>query len=117
MLPYVGSVGLQDLSADDLDAAYSALRDRGLSARSIRASHIAMNKMLNEAQRLGKVRSNATMEARPPRARAARAKTFQTWTLPELHQFLGAVSDDNWAAMWWLMAFTGLRRGEVPGLR
>jgi integrase len=116
MLPYIGTIALQSLEASDLDAAYGELRDRGLSARSIRASHIATHKMLKDAKRLGKVRDVATTMARPPRARAAIAKTFHTWTLDELKRFLDASSSDSDAPIWWVMAFTGIRRGEVPGL-
>jgi integrase len=117
MIPYIGAIALQHLDATDLDGAYGELRDAGLSARSIRASHIAVHKMLKEAKRLGKVRDIVTTMARPPRARAARAKTFHTWTLDELRRFMEATADDTDAPMWWVMAFTGIRRGEVVGLR
>jgi integrase len=117
MLPYVGAIAIQELDATDLDAAYGALRDRGLSARSIRASHIAMNKMMKEAQRLGRVADNATTTARPPRARATRAKSFDTWTLEELRRFFDVISDDEDLVIWWVLAFTGMRRGELLALR
>ena len=55
--------------------------------------------------------------ARPPRARAARARTFPTWTWNELGAFLEAVSGHEHAALWHVAALTGMRRGELVALR
>jgi integrase len=38
------------------------------------------------------------------------------WTLPQLITFLVGVKDDRLAALWWLVALRGLRRGEIAGL-
>ena len=55
------SVALSDLA--DIQSTASIISiETSLSARIICASHIALNKLLNEAQRLGKVYDNA-----PPR--------------------------------------------------
>jgi len=113
----VGTVRLQDLTALDLDRAYAALLDLGRSARTVRASHVAARKMLAEAQRLGKVGRNVANDARPPRAKAARAQTFETWDYAETMRFLAAVEDHEHAALWHIAALTGLRRGELVALR
>jgi integrase len=39
------------------------------------------------------------------------------WTLPQLITFLNGVRDDRLAALWWLVALRGLRRGEIAGLQ
>jgi len=116
LLDRIGSVRLQVLSAQDLDAAYADLRAQGLSARSIRGSHVAVRKMLAEARRLGLVARNVSDDARPPVPKAARAKRFPTWTLGELRRFLGLSADDPDATLWSLMAFTGIRRDEAVAL-
>jgi integrase len=41
---------------------------------------------------------------------------MRTWTAPQVGQFLEATADDRWSAAWWLLAMTGMRRGEVLGL-
>jgi integrase len=38
------------------------------------------------------------------------------WTLPQLITFLAGVKDDRLAALWWLVALRGLRRGEIADL-
>jgi hypothetical protein len=48
LLPTIGALKLQDLTALDLDSSYTALRELGRSARTVRASHVAVKKMLAE---------------------------------------------------------------------
>src|SRR5208282_1378118 len=38
------------------------------------------------------------------------------WTLRQLITFLTGVEDDRLAALWWLIALRGLRRGEAAAL-
>jgi len=38
------------------------------------------------------------------------------WTLPQLITFLTGVEKDRLAALWWLIALRGLRRGEAAAL-
>jgi integrase len=117
LLPTLGTVRLQHLTALDLDRAYGALLEQERAARTVRASHIAAKKMLAEAVRVGKVARNVSEDARPPRAKAARAKSFKCWTLPETERFLDAIASDRDHSCYTLVAFTGLRQGEVVALQ
>ena len=42
---------------------------------------------------------------------------MQIWTAPELSRFLAGVAGDRLAGAWWLLATTGMRRGEALDLR
>jgi integrase len=42
---------------------------------------------------------------------------MRTWKAHELAQFLNGVAEDRLSGAWWLLATTGMRRGEVLGLR
>ncbi len=117
LLPAIGTTPIQTLTAHDLDAAYGALLDKGRAARTVRASHVAVKKMLDEALRLGKVARNVALDARPPRARAARAKEHPTWTYEQLGAFLDAIAETEHARLWAVVGWTGIRRGEVVALR
>lgn len=117
LLPTIGAIRLQDLTADDLDRAYATLRTAGRAPRTVRASHVAIRKMLARARERGLVAGNATDKANAPRARSTRPKRFPTWDVGELARFLHAVRDDPDHALWYLAARTGMRRGELVALR
>lgn len=117
LLPTIGAIRLQALTALDLDRGYAALREAGRAPRTIRASHVAVRKMLGEAVRLRLVGENVSAGARPPRPKAARPKRFPTWDVDQLGRFLDTVADDPHITLWWVLGFTGMRRGEVVALR
>ena len=58
-------------------------------------------------------------ELRPTTARSAKASRpkVNPWTAAEVSSFLDAVAGERDAALWHLAIFTGLRRGELCGLR
>ena len=117
LLPSIGDTKLQELTALDLDRAYAALLTAGLAPSTVRSSHVSVKKMLGEALRLRIVGRNVADDARPPHARAARAKQFATWTYPELLKFLDAVRDDEHGALCHVASLTGMRRGELVALK
>jgi integrase len=57
---------------------------------------------------------NPALFAPPPTPRRGE---LRTWTAEELRQFLDSVRDDRLYAAWRVAALTGMRRGEVLGLR
>jgi hypothetical protein len=68
----IGTLPLQRLTALELDQAYAGLLSLGRSARTVRASHVAVLKMLREAVRLGKVGRNVALDAPAPSQGGAR---------------------------------------------
>jgi integrase len=49
--------------------------------------------------------------------RRSRGVPMRTWSADQMRTFLGHVADDRLATLWRLAATTGMRRGEVLGLR
>jgi integrase len=124
LMPRVGSIPLQKLSASHLNAAYADMLARGrrnvkteagLSPRTVRFAHSVIRKALADAVRWNRLARNVADAADPPR-KAATKTTPQAWTAAELRAFLEHVADDRLAAAWHLAASTGMRRGEVLGL-
>ena len=69
---------------------------------------------LGDAVRLKVLRHNVASDARlPSRAHLE----MKAWTADEAHAFLSAIKDDPVFPMWRLVLATGLRRGELCGLR
>lgn len=120
--PALGPILLQKLAPSQLNAMYADLlasgrRDGkgGLSARTVRHIHTTVHTALAEAMRWGRVMRNVAELASPPRSSAN--KEPATWAADELRAFLEHVHDDRLYAVYHLAATTGLRRGEVLGLR
>ena len=42
---------------------------------------------------------------------------MRTWSVEQLEQFVGTIEADRLRGLWVLEAFTGMRRGELVGLR
>jgi integrase len=63
---------------------------------------------------------NPADRADPPSAkteRESRRAAMRTWSAEQLRAFPGHVAEDRLAALWHLAATTGMRRGELAGLR
>lgn len=121
--PYIGRISLQKLRPEDLDDLYVRLLadgkhtdNGGLSAKSVRNVHAALQSALSDAARRGIVTHNVADIAAPPSiSRNRRAMTV--WNAQYLRTFLDAVADHDLYALFWLAASTGMRRGELAGLR
>ncbi len=126
VMPRLGDVPLQALTADQLDGFYAELLrsgrrngvvGSGLSPKSVRHVHTLLQKALRDAVRKRLITRNVAVDADPPKLRQASSPEMKTWTAPQLRQFLGGMSDHSLAAAFTLAATTGMRRGEVLGVR
>lgn len=120
LIPHIGGIRLQALTAEHLDACYRALeasggrKGQGLAPKTIRNAHGVVRKALADAVERGYVIRNVAEQARPPRRREPE---LTVWTAEQLRTFLEGVREDRWYALWHLYATTGMRRGEALGLR
>lgn len=93
--------------------------DRSLSPKTVHNVHLTLHRALEDAVADEIIRSNPAGSAgrgravhkTPPRA------SVETWTRDELVAFLDAAKTVRLAALFVLGAFTGMRRGELVGLR
>lgn len=122
IVPRLGKLLLQELNAAHLNRLYAELRAEGkvdgtaLSPRTVRLAHATIRRALADAQRWGLIPRNVADLADKPRQQRV-GTAMKTWTAQQLHTFLAHVTDDRLAASWILVASTGMRRGEVLGLR
>lgn len=125
VLPAIGALRLQELRASHLNRLYSDLLrdgridgDGGLSPRTVRYIHTIVRKGLADAVRWGLLERNPADLADPPRRDSERQRRLmQPWSAQELARFLDAARSDRLYAAWHFGAMTGMRRGEVLGLR
>ena len=119
VLPSLGFVKLQKVTPAMLSALYSEKLDEGLSIATVRGLHVLIRRVLEDAVREDRVARNAADRARPPRAKDARlsAPPMAPWSEDELRRFFDFIGpDDKYFAVLWLLAFSGMRRGEALAL-
>ena len=123
VLPRMGDTRLQALTPDQLNAFYGELlrsgrKDgkTGLSPKTVHNVHVMLHKSLHDAVRWSYLPRNVAAYSDPPKQTSS-GKAMRTWTPDELRSFLEYVSDDPLYAGWVLSANTGMRRGEVLGVR
>jgi integrase len=120
LVPRVGGLPLVGLTAGHLNALYADLladgRRRGgaLSPTTVRRIHATLHKALADAVRWGRIPRNPADDADPPRPAAVE---MSIWNPEQLRVFIGSVRLDRLFAVWFLAATTGMRRGELLGLR
>ena len=126
--PGIGSVLLRDLSGPMLNKLYAKLLKSGcrrvaeggaagLSPTSVHLVHVTIHRMLKDAVRWNLLPRNMADLAGPPRPRKPGEETMTVWSPEQLRTFLESVDSDRLQALWLLLITTGLRRGEVAGLR
>jgi integrase len=125
VLPTLGHIALQNLTADHLDRLYRGLlangradgKSGGLSPKSVRYIHTTLHKALRDAERKRLINRNVASTADPPKLRPVGEREMKTWTASELRTFLDVMKDHHLGAAYHLAATTGMRRGEVLGVR
>lgn len=124
VFPTLGGIPLQKLTPSHLNRLYASLledgsrkRRGGLSAKTVKNVHGAISKLLADAADQGLVGRNVGATAKPPKPKKTGTAEIRFWTPEELSAFLRHVRDDHFYALWHLAALTGMRRGELLGLR
>jgi integrase len=112
--PTLGGLPLQALMPAHLNKLYSDLRAAGRAPKTIRNVHGVLSKALADAERWGLVGRNPARLANVP---AVTRPRLQVWSPDQTRTFLQAVAGDRLFAAWLLAATTGMRRGELLGLR
>lgn len=124
--PQLGGVKLQRLTARRIKAFYAQLQQEGrhrrrkdeeqprpLSAGTTYRVHITLSRALSDAVAEGLLARNPASGTH----KAPESPEQRVWSVAELRAFYAATRDDRLAALWRLAASTGMRRGELAGLR
>jgi integrase len=120
IVPALGHLPLQRLTPAQLTAFYRSLLDHGrrnggsLAPKTVRNIHGELHTALKDAMRWGYVARNVAASADVPKGMAPE---MHVWSPEQLRAFLDHARRDRLYAAWLLFATTGMRRGEVAGLR
>lgn len=114
LLPELGNVPAQRLTAARVQAFYAAKLDAGASPRTVQLCHLRLSQALKQGVAWGIVPVNVCGCVKPP---TVAYKRFETWNPDEARAFLAVAEGDALSPLWLLALSTGMRRGELLGVR
>jgi integrase len=114
LVPVLGRIKLKALTPAHVQELYRCKMDSGLSSGSVRNIHATLHKALKQAVRWSLVPRNVTEATTAPRFTK---KEMQPLTPDHARTLLDAARGDRFEALYVLAITTGLRRGELLGLR
>ena len=110
----IGQVILADLRPAHIQSLYAELLKDGLAARTVHHHHRVLREALHHAVRWQLLARNPADAATPPRPQR---KEMKTLTATEVSQILAACSVDGQRRLVYFAIATGLRLGEILGLK
>jgi integrase len=113
IVPMLGGVKLKDLSPTHVRGLYKE-KLSSLSSRTVQYIHITLHKALKQAVSDGLIPRNATEAVKPPQVRR---EEIHPLTAEQVKMLLDAASGDRLEALYVLAVHTGLRQGELLGLK
>lgn len=114
LMPQLGTLRLARLAPADLARCYAALGKAGLAPRTVRLCHAVLHKALADAARWDMVTRNVADLVDPPRAGRPETRVL---SVADARRLLDAAAGDRLEALYVLALLTGLRAGELLGLR
>lgn len=131
--PHLGHIRLRDLRGNHIEAMLTEIakpprkpgpnekipkgarrNPRPMSAASVHRIHATLSSALSSAKKKRLVAFNAAEDVELPRAERPKVRP---WEAAELGQFLEHAQSDRLGVVFEVAAMTGLRRGELVGLR
>ena len=111
----LGDKQVSSVTVEDVQQMYHRLIGRGLSATTVRHVHSMLHLAMDAAVRSHLTAQNPADLAVPPRAERGEMRIL---TEQQLDTFMKAIRDDaSWYDFFYTELTTGLRRGEICGLR
>jgi integrase len=125
IIPEIGNIPLNRLTQNDMQQFYVRVKKsgrksfvdkygEGLSDRMVRVCHTTCRSALEKAVKEGLISTNPSLGCRlPPK----KAKEMQVLTQEEILRFLARAKEEGYYEMFLLELTTGMRRGEILGLK
>lgn len=114
IIPALGNIHIQKLTPARLQQFYSSKIDDGCGPRTVELCHLHISQALDHAIKMGWVARNVADAVKPPRWKP---REMQTWSVEEARLFMAASDDSIHGPIWSLALSSGMRKGELLGLR
>ncbi|ABG04874.1 phage integrase [Rubrobacter xylanophilus DSM 9941] len=112
--PVLGEIQLKTLTPAHVQGLYRQKLDAGLAPSSVRYIHAVLHRALTQALRWGLVPRNVSEAVDLPKLVSEEVDAL---TPEEARKFLDAARGDRFEALYVVAVMTGMRRGELLGLR
>ncbi|KAA0788656.1 site-specific integrase [Bacillus sp. BPN334] len=114
VIPSIGMIALHKLNVMDIQKCYKSALDTGISNNSLIQLHRVLKTALNLAVKQNIISRNPAQFVELPKKEKS---PIQTWTEEEVKRFLLHSQDSRYHIAYLLVITTGMRLGEVLGLR
>ena len=115
LLPTLGQIKLQQLTATHIQKLYDMKRQQQLSPRTIHHIHFILRRALDDAIQLHHLWQNVCQDVVLPRKPKGHL-IAKALTIEQARQLLVATHDDELEALYMLAITTGMRQGELLAL-
>jgi len=114
VVPALGSLKLAQVTPAHVTRLYARTLESGKAAMTVRHLHAILHQAFDDAAKWGLVLRNVVALVDPPRATR---HEMQALDEPQVRALLEAAADDPLEALYVLAVTTGMRQGELFGLR
>ena len=114
LVPALGRMKLKDLSPTHVRSFYREKLDSGLSPATVRKMHSVLNKALKQVMLDGLIPRNVCEAVKPPKVER---KEITPLDQEQARALLEAAAGDRLEALYVLAIHTGMREGELLGLK
>lgn len=114
--PYIGAVKVSELNTDMIQRMYNQLLASGLSAKTLRNIHGILHVVL---ETLVEIKARRDNPSEPLKKKLPKVEQNEMLTLSdaELSAFMEVIKGDEYESLFLVDLFTGMRQGELLGLR
>lgn len=104
---------IQSLTGEHIQAVYSKMTKRGLTATTVVALHRVLHKALKTGVQWGVLKRNVADATTPPKIKK---KEMKMWDLESRTWFFKSIKEHKYSDFLTFGILTGARRGEIAGL-
>ena len=114
IIPNLGSIKLKDLQAGHIQSLYSKKLASGTSKRTVVLIHAVLMRSLKQAEKMGIIGKNPVLAVTRPKVERKEMKVLNDG---QVRSLLSAAAGERYEAAFWLAVSTGMRLGELVGLK
>jgi len=117
--PHIGGTRLTQLTSDHVQGLYAALQKAGAGDRTRQLAHAVLHRALQSAveSKPPKMTFNPCDYVEAPRLPEGKVQRVEPYTVAEVRLLLTAAAGHRLEALFVLAVFSGMRQGELFGLR